>query len=1382
MPTTAFSDSVPPSLQFRLHNNSGLALGRPNDPYEREADAIADQVVMHPGGAATNPSMAGYHAPAFQLRASARVGNIQMKCKACERQDQLQMKPNPVQPVHLHGNQPTINKTTRPAASTIQRKCEACEQEEAVQLKPSSTDLKWATGGVEGEDTSGGPIPYQNVSARSYDSTGVQMKCHTCDQEDPVQFKPSQNDIMLAASSHADADQAEQGRQPAYISPELTRQIKGAVGGGQSMSPQINATMSERIGADFSKVKIHTDQRAAKLTQALDARAFTYGKDIFFSQGAYDPFSTTGKHLLAHELVHTVQQGMSAYGNSIQRQADQGEDKVMILVLRNSISVLDNGEEILKRNFVLNDETIRLKHASPQQLSDQYDIYAYEYRVDPSLCRNGRIAGYTSGNLQLTIELGGAFKEIEPYLLFGRKIVLCRDEDCKQAQIESYQQWVKMESMDFNVPPEDLDGLSTDADPGGDSDGAKQQDPDAQKQIISDIAALLSKVLATIGQNDPNDTSTSDDSLEEIERLNQLMDKDFLSDANSDDQSDDSNTLLDAVISRELHKFIAGKTFDPTLPFLDSLAAVLNDYYKTEKDLFHALVFGASQKNDTIGDLFGDLIDAMEEARKIKLSWKTLLNFAPFVGPLHKLNKLYSLSEAIYLIYDLSDDVEEARKKLTGVSDLYDDIGKYIKLLDRIEQEESDNFQLINELETEKNNLYNRLITRISTEVGGLLDVFFIPADAGPEEMEELVLNIPAGISAFQLMMSHYEAVENGNWGLRDQMLGKAAEAGYFLYPLVGFLLNTIIDKVENAGGGGGKRRPKRKQRAKTNDKKSILVNPGTYKESSLNHKKAFAFVREEIAKKGERKGGQQIKYGENDPKSEIERKNRNISFKSPKAFRKAVKGAVKKFNKTERKNYKNAETGKGEKVKFPKIKLLNWKHDKGDKGELVGVKLKLNPEEEPSYFISSYKCPTGEKGDPVLIKWFKQAKDYLVIIQSDPEERYNKTGRSYKAKITEGVDLMELDVTDPDLQYVDDPNTTQGLKTGIHYHVDPRNLKSVNSELEYRYADINEKRNNKAQSDFNEALANSGAWFKDDVKNYRSTPNYRQRRDYKDKEYQVDHVLDMGLGGANDNGNLWPTSAAVNRGFNAGTQFQFICYYGESVKLHTAKKRRAASQRLWVKATKSEYATDPLSCDGTEPNGATKSDPIEIGWSKKLEDYAVINGKTIKDGVRLGPGKFLKPVDPRYYQPDIVNVEPWNIKRSVKEGNENVKKIRKWLNDTKESVFLGAQKLWSPRKVNEKVMAIDHVEDWEFSKKEKDNLWPLAHKKNDAANAVWNQYVGINIDGQDVVIRLINIKKMAKKPSVLHLRVVKVETPDHKGDHGTDTDKPSGAASLTKK
>lgn len=85
--------------------------------------------------------------------------------------------------------------------------------------------------------------------------------------------------------------------------------LRSELGGGSPLPGKVAKSMGESLGADFSGVRIHTDARAASLANRFAAKAFTVGSDVFFSKGAYQPDSPAGRKLLAHELVHVVQQG-----------------------------------------------------------------------------------------------------------------------------------------------------------------------------------------------------------------------------------------------------------------------------------------------------------------------------------------------------------------------------------------------------------------------------------------------------------------------------------------------------------------------------------------------------------------------------------------------------------------------------------------------------------------------------------------------------------------------------------------------------------------------------------------------------------------------------------------------------------------------------------------------------------------------------------------------------------------------------------------------------------------------------------------------------------------------------------------------------------------
>lgn len=77
---------------------------------------------------------------------------------------------------------------------------------------------------------------------------------------------------------------------------------------GQPLELGVRASMESRFGRDFSQVRVHTGDTAARSAEAVDAQAYTVGQDIVFGPGAYAPDTLPGRQLIAHELAHTVQQ------------------------------------------------------------------------------------------------------------------------------------------------------------------------------------------------------------------------------------------------------------------------------------------------------------------------------------------------------------------------------------------------------------------------------------------------------------------------------------------------------------------------------------------------------------------------------------------------------------------------------------------------------------------------------------------------------------------------------------------------------------------------------------------------------------------------------------------------------------------------------------------------------------------------------------------------------------------------------------------------------------------------------------------------------------------------------------------------------------------
>jgi hypothetical protein len=125
----------------------------------------------------------------------------------------------------------------------------------------------------------------------------IQRKCAHCKEEEKLQRKPLISFIQKKSAENNNT-----------VSDTISNQIQSTKGGGNPIPKATKTFMESHFGADFSKVNIHTGSYASQLSNQLNAQAFTVRNDIYFNEGKFSPQSAEGKHLLAHELAHTLQQ------------------------------------------------------------------------------------------------------------------------------------------------------------------------------------------------------------------------------------------------------------------------------------------------------------------------------------------------------------------------------------------------------------------------------------------------------------------------------------------------------------------------------------------------------------------------------------------------------------------------------------------------------------------------------------------------------------------------------------------------------------------------------------------------------------------------------------------------------------------------------------------------------------------------------------------------------------------------------------------------------------------------------------------------------------------------------------------------------------------
>ncbi len=125
-------------------------------------------------------------------------------------------------------------------------------------------------------------------------------------EEEELQEKPEIQ--RMGGKEEEEPIQAKSNANSQTANNKLSNKIKNKAGKGRKMSKGTQAEMESSFGTDFSGVNIHTDQDAVAMNKELSAQAFTHGEDVYFNSGKYNPDSSEGKKLLAHELTHTIQQ------------------------------------------------------------------------------------------------------------------------------------------------------------------------------------------------------------------------------------------------------------------------------------------------------------------------------------------------------------------------------------------------------------------------------------------------------------------------------------------------------------------------------------------------------------------------------------------------------------------------------------------------------------------------------------------------------------------------------------------------------------------------------------------------------------------------------------------------------------------------------------------------------------------------------------------------------------------------------------------------------------------------------------------------------------------------------------------------------------------
>jgi hypothetical protein len=146
--------------------------------------------------------------------------------------------------------------------------------------------------------------------------------------------------------------------------PSDARDLVARLGPGEPLAPEVRAFFEPRLGRPLDDVRVHLDQAAADAARTLQARAFAWGNHVAFASGEYQPGTESGRHLLAHELAHVLQNDTMALGGVVHRKpSPRWKDPSDI-----GADAFDPGKDKRARTAL---ETLRL----PAIKSRHYDAY-----------------------------------------------------------------------------------------------------------------------------------------------------------------------------------------------------------------------------------------------------------------------------------------------------------------------------------------------------------------------------------------------------------------------------------------------------------------------------------------------------------------------------------------------------------------------------------------------------------------------------------------------------------------------------------------------------------------------------------------------------------------------------------------------------------------------------------------------------------------------------------------------------------------------------------------------------------------------------------------------------------------------------------------------
>ncbi len=282
-----------------------MSVGAANDRFEHEADRIANRMGKPDSTSAPPPTISA-------------LGTVQRQALPAkpgpEKRKNETAKPPEQRTQRKAANKPGGGKPVTPAVTELAKPPEKRSQRKAAPGAKAAPKPA-AKGGGKGKKGQRKAVPAAKAPA-----------------------KPRAKAAPAAAASkgkaaHGQRKETNESETVGLHGGDVPQHVERKIDGLRSrqapgIDPALRSRVEQAVGSDLSGARVHKDAQAADAASALGARAFTVGHDMFFGRGEYQPQTSSGQRLIAHEAAHTVQQnGGSSQARRVVRMKPKKDGK-----------------------------------------------------------------------------------------------------------------------------------------------------------------------------------------------------------------------------------------------------------------------------------------------------------------------------------------------------------------------------------------------------------------------------------------------------------------------------------------------------------------------------------------------------------------------------------------------------------------------------------------------------------------------------------------------------------------------------------------------------------------------------------------------------------------------------------------------------------------------------------------------------------------------------------------------------------------------------------------------------------------------------------------------------------------------------------------------